>query len=933
MHKDKTLDNCINYRRLKGKAQHTIKTTARDYWQGYCSTLDRSSKLGNVWRMAKKMNGAHTETKILNLSVNGAAIDSNEEKAELFAKSFSDISSTRNYTDKFISHKQNVEHNEAHQFESKLHSVENEKLHNLNEPFSLHELRRALREVKKHTAPGADRISYEMLQKLPKCSIKAVLKLYNQIWLNDDFPTSWRHSIVFPVLKPGKDPQNPASYRPISLTTTLCKIMEKLVTTRLTYHVEKNNLINNIQCGFRKGRSTIDHIIRLQDAIHKHNNNKGYTVGVFIDFKSAFDMMWRTGLLIKLRNLGITGNIFSFIKNFLTNRSIQVKVGDSLSQRYVLDNGTAQGSIISPLLFLIMIDDLPDCLEGVESSLFADDSCIFKSGRNLCQMTKLVQINLDKISDWCDTWGFRISLDKTVAVLFTHRLNSDVHLTINNQPIKTENSAKFLGLVFDSRLNWNEHIKYVENKCKKRLQLMRAVAGNSWGANKKTLLLIYRSLIRSVIDYGSIAYNSASENCKKKLDVIQHKALRIACGAFCTTAASALQVETGELPLALRRSQQEIKYTVKVKATDNHPAKSVTDFHWTTLSRKFKFSNPPIYAKTLEYFLDNYNQNVKSPSLSEEPPWHLKACNVDTDLIDCGSKHDNPELLKNLALDKIDSYRNSILVYTDASKTTDHKATAAFCVPELNIEHSARLTDNITIFTAELTAIKLALLWVINTLNKDISIFSDSYSSLQAITSGTSTSRPNLLMEILNLVSNYHKNITFIWIPSHVGIKGNESADRLANSAVLKTTIDVDVGLELSEAYSLVDRYIIDKWQISWDNESTGSHYRAIEKTVSTKLKYLHHSRHTDVVITRLRLGKCGLNAYLHQIGKHPDGLCHSCNKSETVSHFLIECPHSATCSAVLAACKNLGISCTIDKILSDNRIHSAIVSSLDKKI
>jgi len=126
----------------------------------------------------------------------------------------------------------------------------------------------------------------------------------------------------------------------------------------------------------------------------------GYTVGVFIDFQSAFDMMWRSGLLVKLRKLGITGNIFSYIKNFLTNRSIQVKVGDATSQRYILENGTAQGLIISPLLFLIMINDLPDSLRDVESSLFADDSCIFKSGRNLNHITKYIQDNLNKITEW-----------------------------------------------------------------------------------------------------------------------------------------------------------------------------------------------------------------------------------------------------------------------------------------------------------------------------------------------------------------------------------------------------------------------------------------------------------------------------------------------------------------------------------------------------
>jgi len=212
------------------------------------------------------------------------------------------------------------------------------------------------------------------------------------------------------------------------------------------------------------------------------------------------------------------------------------------------------------------------------------------------------------------------------------------------------------------------------------------------------------------------------------------------------------------------------------------------------------------------------------------PPWHLKSCNVDTSLINYVSKYNNPELLKNLALEKIENYRNSVHIYADASKTPGDETSAAFCVPELNIQHGARTTDNITIFAAELTAIKLALMWVMNTLDEDVSIVSDSYSSLQAITSGKTICRPNLLLDILNLVTNYNKNIRFVWLPSHIGIKGNELADKLANSATANSGIEVDVGLELSEAYNLVDSYIIDKWLQIWDNIPTGSHYRTIEK-------------------------------------------------------------------------------------------------------
>ena len=120
------------------------------------------------------------------------------------------------------------------------------------------------------------------------------------------------------------------------------------------------------------------------------------------------------------------------------------------------------------------------------------------------------------------------------------------------------------------------------------------------------------------------------------------------------------------MPLALKRSQLEIKYAVKVKGTENHPGsgKNVTEFHWTTLSRKFKPNNLPIYSKTQEYFSGSPAENVQAPVLPEEAPWHQKACSVDSSLINFGSKQENPELMKNLALEKIDSYKGSVHIFT-----------------------------------------------------------------------------------------------------------------------------------------------------------------------------------------------------------------------------------------------------------------------------
>ena len=184
---------------------------------------------------------------------------------------------------------------------------------------------------------------------------------------------------------------------------------------------------------------------------------------------------------------------------------------------------------------------------------------------------------------WCDTWGFKISIEKTVAVLFTRSPEKPViQLDIDGKPVKVEKSTKFLGVFFDQQLTWNNHINHVVSKCNKRLNLMRAVSGTRWGATHRALISIYRAVIRSVLDYGAAAYDSASASQLRKIDRIQYSALRLCCGAMKGSAAFTLQVECGETPLHLRRLQQQIKFAVKVKATPNHVAKSIFDNHWTT---------------------------------------------------------------------------------------------------------------------------------------------------------------------------------------------------------------------------------------------------------------------------------------------------------------------------------------------------------------
>ena len=206
----------------------------------------------------------------------------------------------------------------------------------------------------------------------------------------------------------------------------------------------------------------------------------------------------------------------------------------------------------------------------LNSPIFADDCSIWKSGKNLKHNAHALQEYFDKFRDWCNLWGFKISETKTTAIIFTRKRDQEkeIEIKIGNKQIKFEKEVKFLGVIFDQKLTWNQHTKYVIDKCKKRINLLRALSGTDWGANKKTLVMLYRTLIRSIIDYGCIAYDSATTSVKKQLNQIQSKALRICCGAMINTPVIALQIECGETSLELRRKELQLQYAAKLMASD-----------------------------------------------------------------------------------------------------------------------------------------------------------------------------------------------------------------------------------------------------------------------------------------------------------------------------------------------------------------------------
>ena len=284
--------------------------------------------------------------------------------------------------------------------------------------------------------------------------------------------------------------------------------------------------------------------------------------------------------------------------------------------------------------------------------------------------------------------------------------------------------------------------------------------------------------------------------------------------------------------------------------------------------------------------------------MSTTPPWNREEISIDTTLRTKISKEDPIQYQHETTINLILSYTNYLHVYTDASQNAQHHTGASFYIPEDLFGKEMRLPNHTTVHTAEIYAIKAAVEYIDNDNRHDIkiAIFSDSLSAVQEIeysVLSTFTSIATDIADSIHCLTKKNINTTIIWIPAHVGIHGNELADRKAKRSTLQSSPIINIPSTIQERYRIIDQQILLEWQNLYNSSNTGRHYKSLQPTVDRSIKYSCNNRHQETVITRLRLGKCHLNKYLHEIKAHPTGFCNYCNTDETVEHFLMHCHHS----------------------------------------
>ena len=446
---------------------------------------------------------------------------------------------------------------------------------------------------------------------------------------------------------------------------------------------------------------------------------------------------------------------------------------------------------------------------------------------------------------------------------------------------------KHLGIIFDKKLNFIPHINHVRKKCSQTLQLLRVVAHTDWGADTKTLLKLYRTLIRSKIDYANFIYQSARKSYLKTLKSIQHAGLRLALGAFPTSPVESLYIEANENPPELRRNNLGFKYYTKLKANPSNPAYNST-FNPNCKDLFLQYENK---IKTFGLRMESINEEANIPLTKihhtasfETPPWKTATPKIDQSLYNLTKKSTHPLAFQDEFEKLKEKYLNHTHIFTDGSKQNSSTTSAA--IINRSTKKTKHLPKETSIFSAEIYAIHLALDLISENKNHKHIIFSDSRSAITAIENKRNN---NPLIE--NLLEKYNeindnKDITICWIPSHTGIHGNELADAMAKTAH-NNPIDQNFQIPYTDLKRYINTYTKNKWQNTWNNLSTNK-LHAIKKQVEEN-PYIKMTRKKEVILTRLRIGHTNIT-HSHLLKGEEPPYCIPCQEPFTIKHILTNC-------------------------------------------
>ena len=394
-------------------------------------------------------------------------------------------------------------------------------------PVTEDELLSDIKKLNPRKSAGADDITPKLLVNTAEEIITPLCIIFNSAIGSATYPSEMKLAKVLALYKK-KEKYLPENYRPISLLSCLDKLFEKVIYRRLMKFIEKHKILYIKQFGFRKKHSTILALISLTDKIKEIMDSGDYALGIYLDLKKAFDTVDHKILLEKLDHYGIRGHANKLIQSYLSERKQYTVINEAKSNVDIVNVGVPQGSVLGPLFFLLFINDIFNCVDIDDLTLFADDTSVLIRDSNLNRLKSRAETSMEKLANWFGCNRLTLNFEKSHFIIYhskNRRIGHDYdHLKVGNRTIKRVKFVEYLGVTIDENLSWEKHV----NKLRANLTKFYGVFYNIRGIlNDSLKKQLYFSLVNSRLSYGIEVYGSCAKTQLSKLQVIQNGLLKV----------------------------------------------------------------------------------------------------------------------------------------------------------------------------------------------------------------------------------------------------------------------------------------------------------------------------------------------------------------------------------------------------------------------
>ena len=373
--------------------------------------------------------------------------------------------------------------------------------------FSREEIKQAIESFNDKKAPGIDGITAGIYLRTFNIFPRLITAIYNQCLKRGCFPKKWKIAKIIPIIKPGKEnSMDPSKYRPISLLNIGGKVLEKLLISRINYYIYKNKLMTNRQFGFTPQKNIIDTAMEAKNFIEPVLERRDVVIMTSLDVNRAFDAASWQCILQGLKELNCPRNLYNLSKGYFSHRTA-VMTTNNVSVKIRITKGCPQGSCCRPRYWNVLYNSLLnlDLTSHSKAIAFADDLMILTRGDSVIGAENYTNLEMRKIQEWAINNKLTLSENKSKVMLMTcrRRGKKEIEIYVNNKTLQQVNSLKYLGIIFDSKLLFREHINYIEEKCLKLIYVLSRSAKITWGVKHEVLKTIYTAGILPLLLYGA----------------------------------------------------------------------------------------------------------------------------------------------------------------------------------------------------------------------------------------------------------------------------------------------------------------------------------------------------------------------------------------------------------------------------------------------